>query len=754
MTAHQQMLLLRMRLLLVCYIVSAVGAAIAVGLMREVVLFDAGRLWAAAIPSIGIMTLTGSAQWWFNERFLQPLTICFEELGDAAKLPADKVQGGIAVRLLIFSGIIAGVIGLLFFVHFGKEHLRDFPLARLAIICALLPATAGMGWIWLSRHRTTALQRKESSPANALRAALFFPMRASLASFLLWCFAAAALPISFYFYVGFSIRTCFYFGLLAFGAALIALPTQYFLFKKELDPFVTRLLELDPDSLLHQQTVLPLRYKFFATALGLVFFGVVFSTVRSFAGMEQILIESAAGRVRDHLSVFRERIELEGAPSEELLSTLRREEVFFLPEEGPAQGASMATLEEAGISARSIREQMAGRDNLELALRAGWSEGHVILKRAGPGILGAVAMPETESLPKLLAPAFETFVAVILIGFFLSLFFSRDISQTIKGLGRHADDLAQGVLNTPLRVASDDEHGQLARLLRSTSERLEELVIQVKSLSEHVAQAAAQLQIQSAELSEGSASQNEQAEAANTRMDLMSQTLREQGSGAKETLEQATHMREAAEIGHEAVGVSAAGMKRIQQVSEESRVTVEALSQGAQRIGQITEAISEIAAQTNMLALNASIEASRAGEHGRGFGVVAEEIRKLAERASDAAHEIDSTLRNIGEETSSALQVNRRVVDEIGHGIERELQTQQAFRSMEESIEAAERLVRRAAEMTQEQSSHGEEVQGLVGRVLQITRDQQGSAAIIAETAKDLSERAEALRLLLSKFRT
>jgi len=657
MESDRQLFLVKARALLACYTTSGAGSLLAIVLMRDVVTVDQSRLLTTFLPAAGILCFTGFAQWWFNERAFAPIVACLR--GQAPPREGGGNQG--LKRRIAFLYLVTAVAPLVIVgVHTGWRGQGIFAIAKILGILSIVGMVgAAFLWFLVSRSASASLAA-QATPAEALQAALAFPMRSALASLALWTFSTLTIPLLFHFVAGYSVRTSIYFALLICGAALIAFPVQYFLFKREISPLVSRLLDLDPESLTYQRISVPFRFKFFFSTLGLVLCGMGIATVRSFAGIEQILLDTTAAASKARMAAWQERIQSEeGADPASWGEALQEAGLSWVDAAGAAHG-SREPWSPGGPSPGQVAEKLPPSGELSMPFQSGWVEGRLLARRVGPGVLVAAVYPNTEILSRLLWPSIETLAVVLMIGLLLAVFFARDVSATLQALGDYTQDLAQGVLTGTLRAASDDEHGDLSRLLRTTAERLEELLLQVKSLADHVAQAAAQLSVHSSDLSQGATTQDTQAQAARQRITLMVEILGEQGQGAAESLKQADQMREAAVIGAQAVQVSVKGMHQIQTVAGESKRRVEDLATHAAQIRKITETIVEIAAQTNMLALNASIEAARAGEHGRGFGIVAEEIRKLAESASGAAQEIDKVLSLIGAETQSALDANRR----------------------------------------------------------------------------------------------
>lgn len=208
-----------------------------------------------------------------------------------------------------------------------------------------------------------------------------------------------------------------------------------------------------------------------------------------------------------------------------------------------------------------------------------------------------------------------------------------------------------------------------------------------------------------------------------------------------------------AEEGSKIVNNTIEGMIKIDKVVSEAAVIIERLGGSTDKIGEIIQVIDDIADQTNLLALNAAIEAARAGEQGRGFAVVADEVRKLAERTSKATSEISKMIKSIIDETHTAVKSIETGTGEVTKGKNEAIL---AGKSLEEILSGSSKVVEavsKVAHNSESQSQRADQINTSIETIVNITRESSSGITQLSGSAETLNDLTYKLRSLVSEFK-
>lgn len=330
---------------------------------------------------------------------------------------------------------------------------------------------------------------------------------------------------------------------------------------------------------------------------------------------------------------------------------------------------------------------------------------------------------------------------------------SRNIINPIKQLLNAVNKQADGDLTQEVHVKSNDEIADLTRTFNQTNHKLNDMLYNVTFHSNSVAASASQLSEASINIADNANEQSDKtAQAASAMEELNSSFL----SVAQNTGNAANSAKEAsalAEQGGLIVTNTVSGINSISQSVNESASIIEVLGTRSEQIGEIIEVINDIAGQTNLLALNAAIEAARAGEQGRGFAVVADEVRKLAERTTSATNEIGDMIKGIQNDTEKAVTSMKAGTVEVEKGVESANQAGEALQQIVASVQNVTDMIQQIATAAEEQSSTGEEVSSTLESVADITKQTAADSQMSSESSQNLDDLAQQLQKLVGSFR-
>ncbi len=295
------------------------------------------------------------------------------------------------------------------------------------------------------------------------------------------------------------------------------------------------------------------------------------------------------------------------------------------------------------------------------------------------------------------------------------------------------------------------------RLIKDSINRLGDsvgkIITDVTDAVQATASASNQISSSTEELAAGSQEQSAQTGEIASAVNQMSATIIQTTKHAGEASNNAKEAGTIAKEGGKAVEDTINGMGRIATVVSRAAVVVQELGKGSEQIGEIVQVIDDIADQTNLLALNAAIEAARAGEQGRGFAVVADEVRKLAERTTKATKEIAVMIKRIQNDTKEAVVSMNEGTKEVEVG--KEL-AERAGSSLRQIIGASDRVVdiiTQVAAASEEQSSAAEQISKNIESISNVTHESAAGTQQIARAAEDLNRLTDNLQNLVSQFK-
>jgi twitching motility protein PilJ len=313
-------------------------------------------------------------------------------------------------------------------------------------------------------------------------------------------------------------------------------------------------------------------------------------------------------------------------------------------------------------------------------------------------------------------------------------------------------DLANGDLTVHARV-TEDVTGAIADSINYTIDELRRLVAGINDAAQQVTSATEEAQAVTGQLLQATQRQASEIEQTGKSVTQMAESMNAVSVNANDTAKVAESSLSAAEKGAHAVQNAIRGMNEIRDQMQETSKRIKRLGESSQEIGEIVQLISDITEQTNVLALNAAIQAASAGEAGRGFTVVAEEVQRLAERSAEATKHIAAIVKSIQRDTQDAVEAMERSTRGVVEGTQTADEADRALREIEQISTRLAGLIGAISSATQRQVASATQVAGSMRQILGVTQLTTAGTKKTALSAARLTELAVALKKSVSGFR-
>lgn len=343
-------------------------------------------------------------------------------------------------------------------------------------------------------------------------------------------------------------------------------------------------------------------------------------------------------------------------------------------------------------------------------------------------------------------------ICVVTIAFFFSKVMTKSIILANDFLKEVSE--GEGDLTKSLPVLSKDEVGAMSSYFNVFIDKLNDIISIVKEGSVSVASGSTELASATEELSVTMQDQSSQIVSVASATEEISVSSNEVLQALQEANEQTGNAEKLTGEGKAKLNSSVDEVMAIKERVEKLGVTITNLSTSSEEIGNIISVINDIADQTNLLALNAAIEAARAGEHGRGFAVVADEVRKLAERTQTATQEIESIIGSLQSETSNANSDMNEATDKVMKGAEAISETEEIFEQIVTSVEAVHMTNDIITGSIEEQVTAINNINDNAQVISAGIEESSAAVHQITKTVIDLQQQADDLHLLVDKFKT
>ena len=344
----------------------------------------------------------------------------------------------------------------------------------------------------------------------------------------------------------------------------------------------------------------------------------------------------------------------------------------------------------------------------------------------------------------------------LLVAVVLAVWVIRSVTGPLGGEPDEAkvvvEKIALGDLTADIKVKAGDTSSLMAATSRMQTS-LRKMVGDLKENAEGVASAAAQLAATSSQVATATAYQSEAASAMAAAVEEMTVSINHVSDSAREAHSVTAETGELSQQGKRVIEDTVAEMQQISKTVGEASGTIQAVGESSQKISSIVQVIKDVADQTNLLALNAAIEAARAGEQGRGFAVVADEVRKLAERTAQATTEISGMIDAVQRSANASVGTMQQAVSRVEQGLDLAQKASDSMLGISGGSQKVVAAVNEISNALKEQSAAANDIAANVEKIAEMSEENSAATREAADTAHQLEELAARTRAAVSEFR-
>ncbi|NCE83057.1 methyl-accepting chemotaxis protein [Pseudomonas sp. Q1] len=415
-----------------------------------------------------------------------------------------------------------------------------------------------------------------------------------------------------------------------------------------------------------------------------------------------------------------------------------------------------ANLQEAGVSLQAYRAAVSQYRDAQVASAAAMAtmkaQGDILLGHSEKLTTSQTAVRDTDVVQAKQLLLLATVLALI-FGIIAAMAITRQIVIPLNQTLKVAERVASGDLSHNLDSMRQDELGQLQRAMQSMTVGLRELIGGISDGVTQIASAAEQLSAVTEQTSAGVNSQKVETDQVATAMNEMAATVQEVARNAEEASEAAVAADQQAREGDKVVSEAIDQIERLATEVGHSTTAMGDLKRESDKIGSVLDVIKSVAQQTNLLALNAAIEAARAGEAGRGFAVVADEVRSLAQRTQKSTEEIEELivgLQSGTQQVATILDNSRGLTDS---SVELTRRAGSALASITRTVSTIQAMNSQIATAAEQQSAVAEEINRSVLNVRDVSEQTSSASEETATSSAELARLGIYLQTLVGRFR-
>ncbi len=435
--------------------------------------------------------------------------------------------------------------------------------------------------------------------------------------------------------------------------------------------------------------------------------------------------------------------------------------------ENPALKTKLESAERAVFSSSEKLKDMLEHEVLGAAAKGGITVASGDVFAAGSKAIGDIfdlydrVMPAMDEIlleriaedKALEATMFGIMAAVLLLASYLFVAFYRAVMTSLQDIDKATTALAAGDLTIRMEHRSHDEMSRIVDSFNNMISGFSNLVGQVLNSTAQVAAAAEELSAVTEETNQGISRQQSETEQVATAINEMSATVQEVAKNASSTADATTHASEESSNGQTVVSETVSAINSLAGEVESATGVIQQLEKNSEEIGSVLDVIRGIAEQTNLLALNAAIEAARAGEQGRGFAVVADEVRTLASRTQASTQEIQGMIERLQTGSQEAVKVMVSGGEKAGQTVELAAKAGESLDAIASAVQTISDMSTQIAGAAEEQASVADEINKNIITISEISDQTSAGSQQTASSSGELAKLAQELQMVVTKFK-